>query len=304
VTRAARVVVAVVSDLHVGSTFGLCPPSGIELEDGGRYMPNIVQGWQWGRWLDYWQDVSDYAQGAEVIGVVNGEFCDGNHHGTTQIATPSPAMMAEAAVEVMQPACKMASQWYVTKGTAAHVGAGGASDAGIAARIGAVRDPETNQAAAYNWRVQIGPVLFDLAHHIGGNLRPWTRGTNIRAEVIEALIHTAHRPLVVVRSHVHTYVDTGRTFGDARGVVTPAWQLITEYGHRVTRNPQRTVGGLVFEVSETGYRFEPLLYHLPERAIHQAQTTARFSMRSQPSAPRSHGNRANGRSRKSSSARG
>ena len=279
-TRNARVVVAIVSDLHVGSTVGLCPPNGIELEDGGRYMPNTVQGWTWDRWCEFWQDARDFAAGAEVIGIVNGEFVDGNHHGTTQIATPSPAMMAAAAIDVMQPACKLASQWYVTKGTAAHVSPGGASDAAIAARLGAVCDPETNQHAAYHWRVQVGPVLFDLAHHIGGNIRPWTRGTNIRAEVIEALIHTHHRPMVIVRSHVHTYVDTGSTFGDVLGVVTPAWQLKTEYAHRVTRNPQRTVGGLLFEVTEQGFRYQPALYHLPDIPTTVARTRARFSPRS------------------------
>jgi hypothetical protein len=36
-----------VANLHINSTTGLCPPDGIELDDGGRYLPSKPQRWLW-----------------------------------------------------------------------------------------------------------------------------------------------------------------------------------------------------------------------------------------------------------------
>ena len=38
---------AVVSDLHCGSTLGLCPPEGVQLDDGGQYLPSAAQKALW-----------------------------------------------------------------------------------------------------------------------------------------------------------------------------------------------------------------------------------------------------------------
>ena len=43
-------VVACVGDLHAGSTLGLCPLDGVEVDDGGRYSPNASQRQLWAWW--------------------------------------------------------------------------------------------------------------------------------------------------------------------------------------------------------------------------------------------------------------
>ena len=58
---------------------------------------------------------------------------------------------------------------------------------------------------------------------------------------------------------IQTDPNNFKTFG----VVTPAWQLMTEYSHRVVRRTQRGVGGLLFTVTANGWDFEPLRYSLP-----------------------------------------
>lgn len=256
-----KVYVAVVSDLHIGSTVALCPPEGIELEDGGRYHPSQVQKWVWDKWVQYWADVKSRAGMSPIITIVNGEFIDGNHHGTTQIGTPSPTAMQDAAIGVMLKPAQMSKYIYVTKGTAAHSLHGAASDHMIGKELGAVRCPETGQHAFYHLRLKVKNTLIDAAHHIGGSTRIHTRGTNIRGEVTDAMLE-GNPPDILIRSHVHNYADTGRNFRTF-GVVTPAWQLMTEFSHRVVRRTQRSVGGLLFEITANGWDFELLRYQLP-----------------------------------------
>ena len=55
-------VIAIASDLHCGSTIGLCPDTGIELDDGGWYEPSNAQKWLWEEWQNHW----DY--GLKLIG--------------------------------------------------------------------------------------------------------------------------------------------------------------------------------------------------------------------------------------------
>lgn len=246
-----RAVVAVVSDLHVGSTVGLCPPDGIELEDGGRYTPNAFQVWMWAQWAEYWELVKQTAGDWPVVVIVNGEFIEGNHHRSTQITTPSPSVMIPAAEQVLEPALRISSKsfkLYVTKGTAAHVGEGGANDVLVAKALNAEKDAESGQHAFYHLRVVIGGVYFDVAHHISNTMRAWTHGNNIRTEVLEIMDDARSSgdrlPDYIIRSHVHKFADTGLNY-PVRGIITPAWQGLTEYTHRLTRRVNRTVGGLI-----------------------------------------------------------
>ena len=47
-----RHLVVFLGDTHCGSTVGLCPEEGLELDDGGWYQPNKAQHWLWANWLD------------------------------------------------------------------------------------------------------------------------------------------------------------------------------------------------------------------------------------------------------------
>lgn len=271
-TPRRRILLAVVSDLHVGSTVALCPPGGIALEDGGRYTPNVAQVWIWDQWIRYRDILAGYRRGGwKIVLLVNGEFIDGLHHESSQLAANSPEIMAAAAVEVMMPMVNTCDALYVTRGTEAHSGHGAASDFAIARELGAVRDPDSGQCAAYQWRIDVGGVVVDAAHHVTGGSRMTTRGNNIRAEMQDAIL-AGCPPDIMIRSHVHTYADTGRMFWPRQACVTPAWQLKTAFAHRVTRLPAREVGGVVFEIEGgAAGMVKPITFRVPERAAHVAK---------------------------------
>ena len=98
-----------------------------------------------------------------------------------------------------------------------------------------------------------------------------TRGNNIRAEMQDAILANV-APDVMIRSHVHTYADTGRMFWPKQAVVTPAWQLKTAFTHRVTRLPAREVGGVVFEIEDgKAGMVKPITFQVPARPAHVAK---------------------------------
>ena len=47
-------IVVCAGDLHCGSTVGLCPPEGLELDDDGLYLPSKAQNWLWNNWEEAW----------------------------------------------------------------------------------------------------------------------------------------------------------------------------------------------------------------------------------------------------------
>ena len=254
----------VVSDLHFGSSTALCPPHGIVLEDGGRYMPNQAQQWIWAQWLNFWAVVREYRKRrVHTVIVMNGEFIDGFHHESTQLATNSPEIMADAALESFSTVAALAHELFATLGTEAHSGKGAASDRSIARQLGAKVNPATGQHAFPELDLLRGGVMFDIAHHVSGGSRYTTRGNNIKAELLDMLIE---RPEVnvVIRSHVHTFAETGRNYGTRRhGAVSPAWQLKTQFGGRVTRQRVTSVGGLIYEIQDGEFSFRPVLYEVP-----------------------------------------
>lgn len=256
-----RAVLGAVGDLHVGSIWGLCPPTGILRDGGGRYLPNPIQVWMWERWLDFWIEFYATDPGAPHVVLVNAEFIDGNHHGTTEIATPEPAEQAAAALEVMRPVLRNAAALIVTRGTEAHSGKAGAADRGIAAALKAqgvnvIVQPDPGASEAEHELVfDLCGVRFDVAHHVGGTRVPHTRGNNIRSEVNQAIHDYAEikqrLPDILIRGHVHNLADTGENF-PIYGVVLPAWQTKTAFAHRVTRQKVTRVGGLICECTGDG----------------------------------------------------
>lgn len=251
-------IIAVVSDLHVGSTVALCPPGGVGLDDGGVYKPSRAQEGLGEWWADYWKLVDTIRKGASktkqktpLITVVNGDLVDGNHHGTTQIFSASTEAMEAAAVDLLKPIRAKSDNFFVVRGTPAHVKQGAQSEEAIARALGADKHPKGSNSF-YRLILTVGGRKFDFAHHIGTNSVPWTKGTNIRAEILRVIQECASRgikaPDYVIRSHAHAFADTGLNFG-TRGLVTPAWQLTTEFAHKVARPLTSDVGGFIFIVS-------------------------------------------------------
>lgn len=244
-------VLAVVSDLHAGHPAGLLSPRGVVNAHGNVTAPNDVQRWAWERWEKYWDDVSEARKkvSGRLVVAVLGEFVDGFHHRSTEILTPSEGAMIQAGIDVMGPAVALKPDaLVVVKGTEAHSGNEGGRDNAIAAKLGAVEDPATQQNSFYQRTISVNGTRFHLAHHVGGARLPWTKGGNanrLAAELVHSHFGDPAPPHVAFRGHIHpnSRIDSGRLH-PIRVIVSYCWQLSSTFGHKIdTGGGLRPVGG-------------------------------------------------------------
>lgn len=264
------VVIAVVSDLHTGSTVGLCPPGPIELDDGGSYQPSTAQQWLWQCWRDYWAEVERVRDRlkAPLFTVLNGDAFDGDHHGTSQIISRNPMIQAQVASEVMDvPKAVGWDKLFVVRGTESHVGGSGSTEEGLARALGATGDPDTGNASWWHLRMDVQDVRLDFAHHGRTGYRPWTRhnATLLLAAQIfyEHAANGERHPDLAIRSHFHRHSDSHDAH-PVRVLQTPAWQLKTAYVHKVAPESIADVGGLIITI-EDGHVDVRKIIHRPKR---------------------------------------
>lgn len=264
------VVVAVTSDLHCGSTVGLCPPV-IGLDDGGEYHASKAQRWLWESWLDYWRQAEAMCEkhDADLYAVFNGDLVDGNHHGTTQILSGNPNAQAAALNAAMAvPLALRPKHLAFTRGTDVHVGQSASGEERIADGLRRDKRPvisEEATGAASHWhlRMELQGVRLDFAHHGRVGTRPWTKPNvtaNLAAEIFydHAAAGIPH-PHVAFRSHMHQYVDTGDSH-PTRVIQTPAWQLATSFIHRIAAGKLADVGGVLLIIADGEATVKPIRY--------------------------------------------
>lgn len=237
--------VVIVGDLHAGSSVGLMPPT-FKTDDGNLIAANPDQVWLWGRWLDFWERV-DRAYQIEVV-IVNGDAPQGVNLRDVQTLTMNESDQIRFALEALEPLRKLRDARkfpvYATRGTAFHSGAGGAREETIWREFGA----STNKLGRYSsWLLKLpwrGKRIFATHHVSVGNRQPFTSFNNTMSDwAREAGWHGSDIPDADIRSHVHrTYSleQHGRWMATA-----PAWQLSTEFAHKVAPGSTPSIGGLV-----------------------------------------------------------
>jgi len=265
--------VITISDLHIGSTTGLCPPS-VNVTDGGGYTPNPFQVTLYQYWRHFWsQAVPALTRGAsKIVLVINGDALDGVHHHTVNILSNSWAVQEQAAIETLQEIPDLCpvkiDEIYCVKGTEVHVGPNGESEERVARAIGAVPN-ELGEHAAYQWWLNVDQVPFQFAHHIGVTSSAAYESSAPMRELVAALVEAAQwgqtMPRVVVRSHRHRFIPVA--IPSARGriqcVITPAWQLRTPFVERIDRMRMPHIGGVVFRVDGERCDTWEKIYQLP-----------------------------------------
>ncbi len=250
----------VVSDLHCGSTIGLCPPEGIPLDDGGAYVPSDAQRWLW----DRWEALLKRADAARKRGdrlhvVVNGDLIDGDHHGTLQLASRSISDQLDIAKASFEPVLALTpASVVVVRGTETHVGKSGSAEESFARwldgqGVRVIRDEATGNFSHWHFRGEYGGVVIDATHHgrVGG--RPWTKLNGTASLAAEIVLEYAKRgetpPAIALRSHYHQYVDTGDAY-PTRVIQTPAFQLATAFVKKVAAESLADVGGVVLVIED------------------------------------------------------
>jgi hypothetical protein len=216
----------VVSDLHCGSSVGLWP-EGFECSTGNsiHFGKNLHQRWLW----DCWQDANEKAiahfKGRSFVLIVNGDCIEGRHHGTTEIVVSKNIDHAAAATECLRKLSANAEKTYFTAGTECHVGD---FEQVICSELQGVWCGDKGL-------IEINGTLLDVAHHMPTSARAYLEAGAMSISLGNARLNYARVgqrvPKVFLRGHRHTggyYSD-----GHALFLVTPAWQLLTRYGHKV-----------------------------------------------------------------------
>lgn len=271
-------VIAVISDLHAGSTVGLCGAQGPRLDDGQVIQPSKLQQWLWNNYLAYWGRVREVVMthGASLTVVCNGDAVDGpNHHGTTQSMSVGKDAQSYIAHSLFQPIeAAQPERVFLVRGTTSHVGEAGGDEESLAAslahsnRLPIKRDPTTHLWTHQILLLDPHGVRIDFRHHASVGGLPWTAPGAIARLAFRIWVEHMERgwpaPDLAIRSHLHHYrdsFDAHRT----RAIVTPAWQAKSNYAHQKVTETISDFGGLIVVVPPVGrYTVEAVLFE-PER---------------------------------------
>ena len=275
--------VAVVSDLHCGSIFGLLPP-GFMRSDGGEATLNAGQ-----QYLhECWQHAVKTIQATQPDAVVvNGDVIDGLQHAQrgTELSLPLLFDQRGAAIELLKPLAKLAPIYFV-QGTEYHDCKAGASCESVAEDLHAVRypGPGTGKFSKEVLDLEIDGTIINFAHGISV-ASGFYRATPVDREGVWSALSGKEgkvpRADCVVRSHAHYYV---RVEHESKHIlITPCWQLQTRYmrKHSVYRM-QPSIGCVLLTVSPGEKRaggdpihVEKRLYPLPKLPTAKLAAAAR-----------------------------
>ena len=268
--KSNRTVLVVVSDEHAGSTTGLLPPGNWTGRDGQTIKPSPGQRILWKQWEECWERVLQLRKGANLVVVHNGDAIDGDHHDTTQLHTKNIEEQKQMHLASMDWALQHATfgkkdKLFYVSGTESHVG--GTED-DIARDLGAV--PSIEPTADSNFRdgrfvhhhlkLNINGVRFDIAHHgisAGGNVMSNSAYLAAKYHYFNCLEYGTEPADYLIASHFHEYKTAlyeGNN-GSVRSVITPAFQLKTEYGIRVARQKLASIGLVIIVIEEDGRHY-------------------------------------------------
>lgn len=260
--------VTIVSDLHVGSSLGLCPTEGMDLGEGGVYLPSRMQSEVYKAWQDFFLWAERQSEGADSTTlVVNGDSVDGAHHNTVALATNNIDMQENGAVSILKPVVGKFDHFYMVRGTEAHVQSSAQSEERIARALNAIPS-EDGQHSWWQLWLDVDSVIFNIAHHIGTTSSAAYESSAVMRELVAALVEAGqwgqHMPDVLVRSHRHRYIELGipSARGKIQAAVTPAWQLRTPFVERVDRMRLPNIGGLLFKVEDGQCQIKAKIYPL------------------------------------------
>jgi hypothetical protein len=258
---ADHLTIAVVSDLHINSTLGLCPEK-ILLDDGGYYLPSAFQEKLWKCWEDFWDQVGKERLGGELIVIVNGDAVDGDHHNTPQIVSRNLETQRQAGISVLSRPARMASALYIVRGTEVHVGKSAQAEEALAYDLNAVKTPEGRNSW---WRLPISfsGVRFDFAHHGNMGRLPWTTNNMINRLAVEIELEYRRMelepPNFAIRSHNHRWGDSS-IFNPVKVISLAGWQGPTAHVHRIAPGALPQVGGLIFHIDNGAASFRVVSY--------------------------------------------
>jgi len=253
----------IVSDLHAACRLALCPPEGIDLQDGGHYSPSALQLKLWGMWREFWDKwVPLSCRNEPFLVVINGEAMDGVHHKSKTQISQNYADQINLAKKILKPIVELCQgRFYMIRGTEAHSGQSGEIEEILAEKLGAILDKQ-DQHSRWELRLRIGWGLAHISHHIGTSGSLAYETSAIQKELEQIYVECARwefePPDWVVRSHRHRNAETrvrmrknGR-LGFATSCTTGGWQLKTPFAYKVAgaRRTLPHIGGTLLRCGD------------------------------------------------------
>lgn len=255
--------VVVISDMHSGCRFALCPPK-VKLDKGGNYEASDVQLILHEWWKQWWDKIVPIlTKKEEYYIVINGDLVDGEHHGSKTQISHNLVDQTNVCKKLLEPilrrtACK---GLFIVRGTEAHSGKSAEQEEEIAQDLNSIKD-EFGDHSYYELWLQLGRFksLLHFSHHVGTTSSASYESTAVYKELVEAYNEAGRfkntPPDAIIRSHRHRQfqidvasgMDDEQTLtGRALSIVTPAWQLKTPFAFKgvMGRSSTPQIGGYV-----------------------------------------------------------
>ncbi|MGC9423766.1 hypothetical protein [Vibrio sp.] len=261
--------VILIADTHINSKTGLCGPNVID-DDGDIHRQNLIQEWLWYTWNKCLNDIKRLTKKYYRTVIFNGDIVDLDaKKRSNQMISRNPATILRMADQVVSPLIEFADRSFFVRGTEAHVGRSGWIEEMMAERYSAEPNKDFGQFSWWHLRAVFSGVKFDVAHHNSLGGLPYTYPNNMNRLVqmtrLAYLDWEEPVPDVVVRGHMHRFVDTGYTFS-TRGVSLPCWQFHNAYLYRIRKeNDMPHIGAVVVICDDGEKELIPLLYK-PKRS--------------------------------------
>ena len=269
---ANKIVLAITSDLHCGSSVAVCPDDQIPLDDGGTYSPSKAQRWLWDCWHEFWAraDAVRKEHKAKLYVEFNGDLVDGGrHHNTEQAISGLRSVEADVIGKTLAVPLELKpDSIFIVRGTETHAGKSGNREEVVGRRLAdqgypVQREPATGNHSWYNLRADINGVYVSFAHHGRMGRLPWTRPNGTIALAMQICINHWKRgedpPPLALRSHFHKGVDT-YDHHFTRVIQTPAWQLHTAFAHKVVPESLADIGGVIVVFDGQDFEVEKVLF--------------------------------------------
>lgn len=254
------IVLAEWGDTHTNSTVGLMPPRGIQLDDGGTYLPSRIQCEIWEVYLDFWGMVRQQMKkvdAQEAWGIFGGDGIDDNNHSKYQLVTVNESVMIDATLSTFVPTQGILTKKFCLRGTEAHSGGCAWMEERVAKELDAEPDPETGNRSWWYLPFRHYGVRGLFAHHPYSTAkRPWTigGGASRTAEMIESDYNKTQDPLPHFAGFHHAhYYETSSDNHEVDVAFCYPFCVTSAFGHRIGysgRTPE--IGGLIYTLWPDG----------------------------------------------------
>lgn len=226
-------------------------PRGFTTAEGNEIGLNSVQEFL----ADCWDDFEGWAlgqlAGSNYALVLNGDLIDGDHHGTKQIWSKGIQDQVAACVLLLSKLTQRASKVYVVRGTESHTND---SENSIAKALRAEKNPSNTRGDLHVFdrlHLTVNGCRCVWSHHIATSVRSNGEASALSSVLTEEFVQAArngHQPRQFIgRAHRHKF----GVFSNGRGTVavSPPWQMLTRFGHKVVPEARTQPGGYILDWS-------------------------------------------------------